>query len=301
MTDLSQEIYDCAIIGGGPAGLTAAIYLARYLRRVVLLDSGESRAALIPESHNYPGFQDGVSGPSLLNILRQQLADYKVPIVANKVTSLQKVGAGFVAIAAEGEIHARFVLLATGIVDHSPHLAGLREAIAAGIVRYCPVCDAYEAIDRRIGVLGDGKDAADKAIFLRNFSKDVTLLGLKQRSAFSEKMESLAQAKVEVAGPVLALERVGSSVRAIFETHSSSFDVLYPALGCAVRSDLASALGAKTNDVGCLEVDSHQRTTVERIYAAGDVVSSLHQIAVATGHAAIAATHIHKSLEASLR
>jgi thioredoxin reductase (NADPH) len=74
------------------------------------------------------------------------------------------------------------------------------------------------------------------------------------------------------------------------------FDVIYPALGCGVRSELASALGAKTNDVGCLEVDSHQRTTVDGIYAAGDVVSDLHQIAVATGHAAIAATHIHKSL-----
>ena len=75
-----------------------------------------------------------------------------------------------------------------------------------------------------------------------------------------------------------------------------SFDVVYPALGCEVRSELASGLGAKTNNVGCLEVDSHQRTTVAGIYAAGDVVSDLHQIAVATGHAAIAATHIHKSL-----
>ena len=75
-----------------------------------------------------------------------------------------------------------------------------------------------------------------------------------------------------------------------------SFDVVYPALGCGVRSELAVALGAKTNDVGCLEVDAHQQTTVDGVYAAGDVVSDLHQIAVATGHAAIAATHIHKSL-----
>jgi thioredoxin reductase (NADPH) len=77
-----------------------------------------------------------------------------------------------------------------------------------------------------------------------------------------------------------------------------SFDVLYPALGCGVKSDLAVALGAATGDAGCLKVDEHQCTTVKGIYAAGDVVSDLHQIAVATGHAAIAATHIHKLLSA---
>jgi thioredoxin reductase (NADPH) len=86
-------------------------------------------------------------------------------------------------------------------------------------------------------------------------------------------------------------------MRAVLKSGQTlSLDVVYPALGCGVRSELASQLGARTNDVGCIEVDSHQRTTVAGIYAAGDVVSDLHQIAVGTGHAAIAATHIHKSL-----
>jgi thioredoxin reductase (NADPH) len=114
---------------------------------------------------------------------------------------------------------------------------------------------------------------------------------------FSLASPSLRDAGIKVAGPVRAIEHSADGMRAVLRGGKAMlFDVIYPALGCGVRSELASALGAKTNDVGCLEVDSHQRTTVDGIYAAGDVVSDLHQIAVATGHAAIAATHIHKSL-----
>jgi thioredoxin reductase (NADPH) len=113
---------------------------------------------------------------------------------------------------------------------------------------------------------------------------------------------SLRPAGVKVAGPVSHIENGGDDIRAVLQGGQTlCFDVVYPALGCGVRSELAVALGAKTNDVGCLEVDAHQRTTVDGVYAAGDVVSDLHQIAVATGHAAIAATHIHKSLPESYK
>jgi thioredoxin reductase (NADPH) len=124
------------------------------------------------------------------------------------------------------------------------------------------------------------------------------LLSLDERSDKNEEMaKSLREAGVKVAGPVSVIEHGGDEIRAVLQAGQTlSFDVVYPALGCGVRSELAVALGAKTNDVGCLEVDAHQRTTVNGIYAVGDVVSDLHQIAVATGHAAIAATHIHKSL-----
>lgn len=193
---------------------------------------------------------------------------------------------------------ARFILLATGIVDESPDLPGLDNAVAKGSIRYCPVCDGYEAADQRIGVLGHGDDASGKAKFLRTYSSDVTLLSLDDRgSRDTETVRSLREAGIKVAGPVGAIEYSGDGMRAVLRGGQTlSFDVVYPALGCGVRSELATSLGAKTNNVGCLEVDSHQRTTVPGIYAAGDVVSDLHQIAVASGHAAIAATHIHKSL-----
>jgi thioredoxin reductase (NADPH) len=294
MTCAVPQHYDCVIIGGGPAGLTAAVYLARYRRGIVLFDDGGSRAALIPESHNYPGFPGGVSGPGLLTALRKQAETYGVTLISAKITDLKREGGGFTARFGEQHVQSRFVLLATGIVDESPNLPGIKEAIANGSIRYCPICDGYEATDQRIGVLGHGQDASSKAKFLRTYSSDVTLLSLDDRT---ETAKSLCQAGVKVAGPVSHVVNGGSDIRAVLHGGQTlSFDVVYPALGCGVRSELAVALGAKTNDVGCLEVDAHQRTTVDGIYAAGDVVSDLHQIAVGTGHAAIAATHIHKSL-----
>jgi thioredoxin reductase (NADPH) len=294
--------YDCAIIGGGPAGLTAAIYLARYRRNIIVFDKPESRASLIPESHNYPGFPNGISGRDLLGILRRQAENYHIKIVSSQVRDLQRHGAKFVAATDADQATAQFVLLATGIIDESPKLPGLPEAISDGLIRYCPVCDGYEVIDQRIAVLGYGADASSKARFLRTYSTDVTVVSLDPRDQNLDAVETLRKAGIKIVGPVVAIERDGGKIRAVMPgAPLASFDVMYPALGCGVRSELASALGAKTNDVGCLEVDSHQRTTIPGIYAAGDVVSDLHQIAVATGHAAIAATHIHKSLGENFR
>ncbi|ABD90118.1 NAD(P)/FAD-dependent oxidoreductase [Rhodopseudomonas palustris] len=302
MTAAAPDHVDCLIVGGGPAGLTAAIYLARYRRNIVVVDDGCSRAALIPESHNYPGFPDGVSGRGLLANLRRQAEHYRVPIIAERVSDLARDGDGFVARTPGRRIAARIVLLATGIVDDGPELPGLDDAVLEGSVRYCPVCDGYEVTDQRIAVLGHGNDAAAKAKFLRSYSKDVTLLTIDGKAASEQCRVELDAAGIAVAGPLIGLERDQGRIRArLADRALPSFDVVYPALGCEVRSDLAAALGAATNPVGCLKVDDHQRTTVPGIYAAGDVVSDLHQIAVGTGHAAIAATHIHKTLDHNFR
>jgi thioredoxin reductase (NADPH) len=290
---------DCLVIGGGPAGLTAAIYLARYRRSVAVYDAGHSRAALIPKSHNYPGFPTGISGVELLDRLARQVAFYQVPILGARITSLDKTRGGFVATSRDGEVTTRTVLLATGIVDVAPQIDGLDEAVSRGFVRYCPVCDAFEAADRRIAVLGRSDAAISKAKFLRNYSKDVTLLW--QRSSGPDDPKDLVDAGLSVATGIGELKFHDQKILATTDEGEKGFDVLYPALGCEVRSDLAVKLGAATGETDCLEVDEHQCTTVAGVFAAGDVVSDLHQITVGTGHAAIAATHIHKILPARRR
>jgi thioredoxin reductase (NADPH) len=299
----SQQQLDCLVIGGGPAGLTAAIYLARYRRNVMVIDSRDSRAALIPETHNYPGFAAGVSGKRLLELLASQATTYGVKLVRDRVDKLEKSGDAFTATASGRAIPAKRIVLATGLVDRALEIPGLRPAIAEGLVRYCPICDGYEASDQRIGVLGNADVACNKAIFLRTYSKSVTLLAADDKAADDKVCRELAKADVRLPPAwAVGFERQGDGIVAIMSDGSrETFDVIYPILGCDVRSGLAAALGARHTDIGCIEVDAHQQSSVEGLYAAGDVVSDLHQIAVGTGHAAIAATHIHNSLPHNFR
>jgi thioredoxin reductase (NADPH) len=286
---------DCLIVGGGPAGLLAAIYLGRYRRSVRVIDSGESRAAKIPESHNYPGFA-GIAGSEILQRLRRQAKTYDVQLVDGHVKSLRRQATGFVASGSGDDTNARLVLLATGLVDHCPAIEGEPADCPSKVIRFCPICDGYEAIDRRVGVLGDSKAGGKKALFLRTYSKDVSLILSKQPQA-DDQCQQLTEKHIRIVGKperIIANDRIVTVLTQSGEHHE--LDALYPALGCTVRSELATSLGAICSENGNLVVDDHQRTAVAGLYAAGDVVTDLHQLSVAFGHAAIAATHIHNRL-----
>jgi thioredoxin reductase (NADPH) len=285
---------DCLIVGGGPAGLTAAIYLARFRRDLLLIDAGHSRAALIPATHNYPGFMS-IDGRALLERLRRQAAEHGAKLIRGEVRSLARRSHGFIASTTEGEISARTLLLATGLVDGKPPIKGFADDGYAGPVRFCPICDGFEALDKRVGVVGDAETAYRKACFMRTYSKDITLFPIDDANARLQ--ESIADAGIRLAGKPSTIVRERHRV-AVTTTDGvrHELDVLYPALGSKVNSELAVALGASCDPTGMIHVDAHQRTNVAGLYAAGDVVTDLHQIAVATAHAAVAATHIHNSL-----
>ena len=148
------------LIGGGPAGLTAALYLARFERRFLVVDAGEPRASWIPTSHNVPVFVEGISGRDLLARQREHVERYGVPVLPGTVTEIGKGPDGFVTrIDADGgtrEVKARRVLLATGAIDVEPELPDLPDAVQRGLVRYCPICDGFESRGKRIAVIGFG-------------------------------------------------------------------------------------------------------------------------------------------------
>ncbi len=294
--------FDCLIIGGGPAGLTAATYLGRFRRKVLVIDGGDSRAQQIPESHNYPGFAEGISGPDLLRELRRQAERYGAEMVKGTASDLARGGDGFAVTVGQRTITAPRVLLATGLKDKAPDMPGLRQAVEQTSVRYCPVCDAYEATDKNVAVYGSIKDTEAKAAFMRTYTSRVTLLPT-DTTIDTEARDRLAAIGVTLAASAPTdLRPVDGGIAVHLQSGEPlRFDVLYPVLGCDVRSDLVTALGADCNNVGCVVVDDKQRTTVENIFAAGDVVSDLHQLSVAAGHAAIAATAIHASLPHDFR
>jgi thioredoxin reductase (NADPH) len=295
---------DCLVIGAGPAGLSAAIYLGRFRRDFLVLDGGPSRAALIPVTHNFPGWPDGVSGEKLLARLREQALKQDARFEQARVECLRRDGDCFVAGAGEREWRARFVILATGIVDRHPDWPGLREATLDGLVRWCPICDGFEQLDREIALIGSANDCIGHARFLRTYSRRLVLVAMPGDAQPDEQGVARLQADgVELeARPVIGFEPRGARIALKFaDGGSREFDTIYPMLGCAVQAELATGLGARGNDAGDLLVDAHQCTSIPGLYAIGDVVSDINQISVGAGHAAIAATAIHNRLPRNTR
>ena len=296
-----EKILDCLVIGGGPAGLTAAIYLARYRRRFQVIDAGTSRAALIATSHNHAGFPEGVHGTVLLSRMTEQARKYGAHIVPGAVTGLdRRADDVFVAELNSQRIAARTILLATGVVDREPDLPNVPDAIQRGLVHHCGICEGYETLGKRVGVLGHANSGLHEALFLRTYTSDVTLLSLGCPLILSEEeRRQVAEAGIAVVEePVKHVVIEGERICA-FKTRDGghlSFDALYSALGSDARSDLVRGLGTRLDDKGCVITDEHQRSSTDGLFAAGDVVRSLDQISVAMGEAAIAATAIHNRL-----
>ena len=291
---------DCLVIGGGPAGLTAAIYLARYLLDVAVVDGGHSRAALIPRTHNHAGYPEGIAGPDLLERMRRQAGLYGAEVMQDHVGELAIADGMFAATIAGGTLRARSVLLATGVINNRPDMPDALHAAAlqAGRLRYCPVCDGYEVTDRRVGVIGTGERGTNEALFLRGFTRDVTLIAPDGAHELADaQRDQLGTAGVAmVDGPARDFAIEGETISVGTATDRLEFFSIYPALGSAVRSELAVAVGADTTAVGCLTVDDHQRTSVVGLYAAGDVVQGLDQISHAMGEGGVAATTIRNDL-----
>lgn len=307
MPNRSEDILDCLIVGGGPAGLTAALYLARFKRRFLVVDAGSPRAAWIPTSHNIPFFAEGIGGPDILARQLDHATRYGAQVLPGTVTALQKLPDCFMAVVEEKgggshQMRVRRVLLATGAVDIEPGLPDLPDAVQRGLVRYCPICDGYESRDRSIAVIGYGSRGLGEAVFIaRTYSDDVTLLTLGQGLKLdAEQQERVRQHGIKLVEEPIATLEIRDDHIAALRTGSGTehrFDVLYSALGLKYRSDLALSLGAEHDGTGALLVDEHNQTSVRGLYAAGAIVRGLDQIVVAMGHAAIAATHIHNRCE----
>lgn len=175
----ADEILDCLVIGGGPAGLLAAVYLGRYRGRALVVDDGGSRLAKISTSRNVLGFPEGIGGPQLLERMRLHAAEFGTPLEMGRVERLERLdGQGFEALAGSRRLRARTVLLATGARDVEPDIAGLAPALKCGQVRFCPVCDGYETTNQRVAILGREVHGLREAAFVAGFGNRATWLSM---------------------------------------------------------------------------------------------------------------------------
>ena len=300
----TPQTLDCLIVGAGPAGLTAGLYLRRFHREVMVVDGGKARALWIPRSHNVPGFVDGIPGHELMATLYRQFADVGGEVLTGEVTGLARDGEVFLAEHGGQQVRARMVLLATGAKDHVADWSGMAALRERGLLRQCPVCDGFEYTGQRIGVAGPGRHGAREALFIRHFSERLVWLSdtddsepdedigarLRQRGVQRQRGRIVDARPADEDGD-------GTGVQVTLADGSRhDFDVLYAAYGCRPRADLGAALGAELDAGGNLVVDTKCRTTVPGLYAAGDVTGGLDQIVVAAGQAAVAATGIHNNL-----
>ena len=299
---MDEEILDCLIIGGGPAGLTAAIYLARFHLDIMVVDAGKSRASWIPCTRNVSGFPDGIEGKELLQRMRDQACKYGAKIETEFVTKLERDPQSgiFTATWGSGCASARTVLIATGVTNRRPPMDEELhdDALARGLVRYCPICDGYEVTDKRVGVIGSDSHGVAEAVFIRSFTADVTLIAPDKALRLGpDDQQKLKDAGIDcVDGPAQAVAITGDCIVVDTAEGHYSFDSIYPALGSDTHTQLADMVGANLSGDSCIKVDSHQRTSVPGLYAAGDVVIGLDQISHSMGEGGVAATPIRNDL-----
>lgn len=296
------EHWDCLIVGAGPGGLSAALYMARFLRRVLVLHDGTSRALRISKTHNVPGFPDGVAGPDLIGRMTEHAMRFGAQVRKAEVVSATRVENGFELETRDGDrFSAPTLILATGLImnqialPHDVHEA----AMCAGVVRYCPICDGYEHGNDRIAVVGCDEQGAKEALFLRRYSSEITLVPRAFAELDAQERRELERAGITTVEDALDHFEFRDSTMHVYLKGREApliFDVVYPALGTRQRTQLAQSLGVVLDDQGAVDGRSPYGTTVAGLYCVGDIVDGLDQISVAMGHGAIAATRAHNYL-----
>ncbi|MEU9594751.1 NAD(P)/FAD-dependent oxidoreductase [Streptomyces sp. NPDC048193] len=287
---------DVAVVGGGPAGLSAALQLARYGRRVMVFDTGQGRSTHHQTNRNYLGFPDGIATTELRDLGRRQLAHYPhVRIAAHRVTGVVGDARRGFTVQAQGHVWwARTVVLATGVLDHFPHFPHWQEYVGRSMF-WCIACDGYESRGRRILVVGHTDAAAGEAMQLHSLTERVRLLTNSRSNDISDRFaRRLAAAGVPVVHDRIEAAEGTDGRLSVIVTRGGrrlELDALFSIQGATPETAVARGLGVRLNAHGYVEVDTEQHTSVPGVYAAGDITAPhSHQVSAAVQEGAQAAS-----------
>jgi thioredoxin reductase (NADPH) len=297
---MSENVYEVLVIGGGPAGLSAALYSARFNRRTAVFDSGYGRSSWHQVNHNYLGFPGGIAARRLRELGHEQLQEYDhVDIHEYKIERMARQSDGlFAAYAQAGVWCGQSVILCTGVIDHYPHFDGWEEYVGRSMF-WCITCDGYNCAGARVVVVGNTNDAASEAMQLHRFTDRVTVLTNSHENEITEKF----QARLRNAGIPLLHDKIetvigkdGQFEALITQTGQRlELDQLFNQQGATPQTQLAVDLGVTLSANGYIETDVEQRTNVPGVFAAGDVTRMFsHQVSTAVhegGQAAAAANY----------
>ncbi|HZW38867.1 MAG TPA: NAD(P)/FAD-dependent oxidoreductase [Ignavibacteriaceae bacterium] len=291
--------YDVIIVGGGPAGLSAALVLARSRRKILLCDNGRPRNFKVQEMHGYLT-RDGVAPLDFLNLGRNELKKYGVRIQSIEIIKAVKVKKLFNLTARTGETFtSKSLLLATGIKDHLPEIPGIEEYYGKSVF-HCPYCDGWENRDKKIAVYAKrGKAGAALSFALKHWSNDVVYCSDGSTRINDDDKDLLTKAGIPIyLQKIKGLEgQSGFLKKIIFEDESLiDRDVIFFSTGTSQSSNLGKQLGCNLSKEGFLLFNNKQKTNIEGIFAAGDTVHEVKFVIVAAAEGAKAAMAINKSL-----
>ncbi|MFL5508319.1 MAG: NAD(P)/FAD-dependent oxidoreductase [Gemmatimonadaceae bacterium] len=297
---MPRQKYDVVIVGGGPAGLSAGLWLARYLHDVVVVDSGDPRNWETRGVNGFLGHQ-GIRSPELRKLGRSEGATYGVDFVAGIVdTAENENGDLFVVKLRDGStMQAKRILLAIGIKDVWPAIPGLGDCYGE-TVHVCPDCDGYETRDKKTVVIGTARKAVGMALALTTWTKQIVICtnGLAP-DMDQELLDRLKALNIPVLDqPITCVLSKDKEIRGLELEGGMSLDCerLYFAIGQYPADDLGAQLGCKRDQMGRLEIDSRNHTSVRNVYAAGDIAPGPQMAIVAAASGAVAAIAIHASL-----
>lgn len=294
---------DCIIIGGGIAGLQAAIQLGRYLHQVVVIDSRQGRSTLCKCYHNILGWPDGVSGDEIRHLGKKHAEKYGVTFINDKVITLKKQPDGFHLKTEKNiEFEAKTIFLATGLVDHLPKLENLTECLGLSIY-VCPDCDGFEVLGKKTVVMGSGNNGADMAITLTYWSKDIIFINHDCSPIDIAKLESLHKYNIEVKNEpiekILLDEKKDFGGVLLKNNEMIKAERGFTAFsGNKINSELAEQIGVTlTENKHVLVNHRTKETNVPGVWAGGDLVAHSEQVTISMGDGSQAAIWIHKNLQ----
>ncbi|MBF9140544.1 NAD(P)/FAD-dependent oxidoreductase [Hymenobacter properus] len=294
-----MQEFDILIIGGSYAGLSAAMALGRARRRVLILDTGRPCNRQTPHSHNFLT-QDGATPAALRARAIEQVLQYPtIELRADEALTAASVEGGFrIETAAGTSIKARKVVLATGITDMLPALPGFAECWGISVL-HCPYCHGYEVADQRLGVLGNGDVGFEFARLIRQWSAQLTLFTDGPATLTESQRATLARHLVGVVEtPIRGLAHDQGQLRAVQLADGSSYplDGVFARVPFALPGTLAQQLGCAITEMGYVQVDDFQRTSVAGVYAAGDNTTPMRAVAAAVAAGSKAGAVLNKEL-----
>lgn len=295
--EFSGGLRDCAIIGGGPAGLSAALYMGRMRRSVVVVDDYEGRSTWHQVNRNYLGFPDGVHATALRELGERQAAKYGAEFFRARADKVEVSGEGrerrFTVATSKGIVEARTLILATGVSDKFPEFEGSEECIGRSMF-WCIICDGYEAIGKKLVVLGHNERAASLALELLTFTQDITLISWDEPFDIPQpKMEWLKAHKVQVIDSSCNFYKCADgqlTSLSLADGTEIELEMLFVAQWIQPNTQLANELGLALDSHGYILADTEQITNIEGVFAAGDVTRlHNHQVTSAVHEGGMAA------------